>query len=229
MDSGASHNLMPKTVMDELGLEITKTYHDLYSFESRKVKCLGVIKDLVVTLFQLPMKSIVMDIVVADVPPKFRMLLSRSWIKILWGTLQMDLSYATIPVLVGDHRRLYRESQLSYIISDEENPTNRPIFSFDTNLGSSILQLTDTLETPLEFRKQSITFCEESPLTTSFWKMFIDGAYSKEGVGVGLIFISPAQETMFLSYKLEFETTDNVVEYEALVLGPRAAKDMGIE
>jgi hypothetical protein len=96
MDSGASHNLMPKSVMDELGLEITKTYHDLYSFDSRKVKCLGVIKDLVVTLFQFPMKSVVMDIVVVDVPPKFGMLLSRSWIKRLGGTLQMDLSYATI-------------------------------------------------------------------------------------------------------------------------------------
>jgi hypothetical protein len=32
-----------------------------------------------------------------------------------------------------------------------------------------------------------------------------------------------------LSYKLEFETTNNVVEYEALVLGLRAAKDMSIE
>jgi hypothetical protein len=51
LDSGASHNLMPKYVMDELGLEITKTYHDLYSFDSRKVKCLGVIKDMVVNLF----------------------------------------------------------------------------------------------------------------------------------------------------------------------------------
>jgi hypothetical protein len=78
MDSGASHNLMPKTFMDELELEITKSYHDLYSFDSRKVKCLGVIKDLVVTLFQFPMKSVVMDIVVVDVPPKFGMLLSRS-------------------------------------------------------------------------------------------------------------------------------------------------------
>ena len=66
MDSGESHNLMPKTVMDELGLEITKTYHDLYYFDSRKVNYLGVIKDLVVTLFQLPMKSIVMDIVVVS-------------------------------------------------------------------------------------------------------------------------------------------------------------------
>jgi hypothetical protein len=129
MDSGASHNLMPKIVMEELGLEVTKTYHDLYSFDSRKVKCLGVIKDLVVSLFQLPMKSVVMDIIVVDVPPKFRMLLSRSWIKRLGGTLQMDLSYATIPVFGGEQRRLYREAQLTYIISDEANPINHPIFS----------------------------------------------------------------------------------------------------
>ena len=78
MDSGESHNIMPKKFMDEIGLEIIKTYHELYSFESRKVKCLGVIKDLVVTLFQFPMKRVVMDIVVADVPPNFWMLLSIS-------------------------------------------------------------------------------------------------------------------------------------------------------
>jgi hypothetical protein len=78
MDSRASHNLMPKFVMDELRLEVTKTYHDFYYFDSKKFKCLGVIKDMVVTLFQLPMKSILMDIIVVDVPPKFGMLLSRS-------------------------------------------------------------------------------------------------------------------------------------------------------
>jgi ribonuclease HI len=32
-----------------------------------------------------------------------------------------------------------------------------------------------------------------------------------------------------LSYKLEFEATNNVAEYEALVLGMRAAKERGIE
>jgi hypothetical protein len=29
MDSGASHNVMPKVVMEELGLDITRPYHDL--------------------------------------------------------------------------------------------------------------------------------------------------------------------------------------------------------
>ena len=50
LDSGASHNLMPKEVMEALGLSITKPYHDLYAFDSRAVKCLGVIKDMVVSL-----------------------------------------------------------------------------------------------------------------------------------------------------------------------------------
>jgi len=110
LDTGASHNLMPKVVMDELGLGITKPYHDLLSFDPRKVKCMGLIKDLAITLSQLPMKSMMMDIVVADVPPNFCMLLSRGWIKRLGGSLQNDLSYATVLVFGGESRRLYKES-----------------------------------------------------------------------------------------------------------------------
>jgi ribonuclease HI len=228
MDSGESHNLMPKTVMEELGLEITKAYHDLYSFDLRIVQCLGVIKYLFVTLFQFPMKSVVMDIVVGDIPPKFCMLLSRSWIKKLGGTLQMDLTYATILVFGGEHRRLYREAQLAYIVSDEADPTNHPIFSLDTDLGSKLLQLTDAPEPPLEI-KNSITLYEDYPPINSVWNFFFDGASSREGAGAGVVFVFLALETISLSYNLEFEATNNVVEYESLTLGLRAAKDMGIK
>jgi ribonuclease HI len=58
--------------------------------------------------------------------------------------------------------------------------------------------------------------------------MFFDGASSSIGAGAGVVFKSPSQETIFLSYKLEFEVTNNVAEYEALVLGLRVAKEMGI-
>ena len=50
LDSSASHNLMPKVVMERLGLEITKPYKDMYSFDSSRIKCLGLIKDLSVNL-----------------------------------------------------------------------------------------------------------------------------------------------------------------------------------
>jgi hypothetical protein len=38
MDSGASHNVMPKVVMEDLGMKITKPYHDIYSFDYKKLK-----------------------------------------------------------------------------------------------------------------------------------------------------------------------------------------------
>jgi hypothetical protein len=77
---------------------------------------LGMIKDLVVSLSQIPSKNLVMDVVVADIPPKFGMLLSRLWVTKLKGTLQMDMSYATIHVFIQE-RWLYREVLLKYMVS----------------------------------------------------------------------------------------------------------------
>jgi hypothetical protein len=53
LDLGASHNLMPKAMMEKLGLEVTRPYKDLHSFDSSKVKCIGLIKDLCITLAQI--------------------------------------------------------------------------------------------------------------------------------------------------------------------------------
>ena len=101
---------MPKAVMDELGLNIKNPYHDFFSFDSKKVKCLGLIKDLVVNLSQLPSKSIMMDIVVADIPPKFGLLLSRSWSKRLGGTSDGPYICYKPNVWRGDQEALQRES-----------------------------------------------------------------------------------------------------------------------
>ena len=87
LDFGSSHNLMPRVVVESVGLEITRPYKDLYSFDHRKVKYLGLIKDMVVTLAQYSSKSIVMDVVAADIPTKFSMMLSRSRDSKLKGTL----------------------------------------------------------------------------------------------------------------------------------------------
>jgi len=58
--------------------------------------------------------------------------------------------------------------------------------------------------------------------------MIFDGLSSKEGSWASVVLIYPLKEVITLSYKLEFETTNNIVEYEALVLGLRVAKDMAI-
>ena len=79
-----------------------------------------------------------MYIVVADVPPKYGMLLSRSWGAKLQGTMQMDMTYATIPVF-NQNRILYRESHMQYIVTSQEKPQNSPLYSVNTGLDSFIL------------------------------------------------------------------------------------------
>ena len=107
--------------MEKLNLEITRPYKDLFSFDSSQVKCLGLIKYLCVTLVQCLAKSIIMDIVVANITPKYGMLLSHSWGEKLQGSLQLDMSYATISVF-GQQRKLYRETLMKFMVSSSERP-----------------------------------------------------------------------------------------------------------
>ena len=190
---------------------------------------LGVIKDMVVSLAQLPMKNVIMDVVVADITPKFGMLLSRSWAKKVGGTLQMDLTYATIPIFGGENRRLYRELQFAYIVTDDRNPTNHPLYVVEKDLGSFMLHFSDdNTAGMLQVEKEKPIKCTMEQ-KDELWKMYFDGSSSKEGAGVGVVMISPGGELVSLMYKLEFVTTNNIVEYEALLLGLRATKDMGIQ
>ena len=59
--------------------------------------------------------------------------------------------------------------------------------------------------------------------------MYFDGSSSKEGVGARVLIILAGGEVIYLMYKLEFKTTNNTAKYEALILGLRAAKDLGIQ
>ena len=78
-----------------------------------------------------------MDVVVVDVPTKFGMLLSRYWAAKLKGTMQMDMSYATIQEF-GVQRSLYKENKLKYMISSKKCHENHPIYVFYIDMGSAI-------------------------------------------------------------------------------------------
>ena len=59
--------------------------------------------------------------------------------------------------------------------------------------------------------------------------MNFDGAHSKDGKGAGVVITSPKGKIFNFAYRLEFEANNNVVEYEALLLGLETTKDMGIK
>jgi hypothetical protein len=193
LDSGASHNLMPKVIMEEFCLDITRPYKDIFSFDSRKVKCLSLIKDLVLSMSQIPSKNLVMDVVVVDIPPKFGILFFRSWAIKLKGTLQMDMLYATIPVF-GQERRLYKEVFLKYMVSRKTQPNKHPIYYVDTEIGSSIFyndlsfkeEESAAIMTIEDKAGRQAKECADTRNRTEnkMWNMSFDGAVSKEGVMV---------------------------------------------
>ena len=50
-----------------------------------------------------------------------------------------------------------------------------------------------------------------------------------EGSGVGCVLIDPKKNKIFLSCRLEFECTNNIAEYEALVQGLKKAIELKVE
>jgi hypothetical protein len=235
LDSRDSHNVMPKSIMDKLELEITRPYGDLYSFDSRRVKCMGMIKYLVVTLTQVPVKNVLMDVVIVDIPPKYGLLLSRSWGAKLGGSLQLDMTYATIPIFGRKYTQLYKETRLAYTVSDPQNPNNYSIYVADQDLGNCILSFDDginnyTEESHIDENKSERI--DGNVYTTGIWKMFFDGASSCEGAGAGVLFVTPKTEFVIpFSYRLQWDIDymNNVCEYEALVLGLEAARKLNIK
>jgi len=269
-DSGASHNLMPKAVMEKLNLDITRPYKDLYSFDSSQVKCLGLIKDLCVSLVQYPNKTILMDVVLADIPPKYDMLLSRSWGAKLQGSLQLDLSYATISVF-GQPKRLYRETLMKYVVSSESNPENFPIYSIHSDIDSFILFNDDTnspidgelviLEQQTHINEESVAHTQETVKTANAasmlketnqtetsnlpnpeiaqtlstihqqeitWCLEFDGSVNKLGAGAGVwIHNTHNNHAEGHAYRLNFKCTNNMAEYEALLLGLKLLRTLG--
>jgi hypothetical protein len=69
------------------------------------------------------------------------MLLSRTWVNKVGGSVQMELTYSIIPIFWGEHMRLYRDVMLEYIVNDHHNLRNHPIYVVEDKIGSSVFHL----------------------------------------------------------------------------------------
>ena len=61
------------------------------------------------------------------------------------------------------------------------------------------------------------------------WTLHTDGASNKEGSGARLILTSPAGEELTCALRFDFHTSNNEVEYEALLVGLKLTVTMGVE
>jgi ribonuclease HI len=58
--------------------------------------------------------------------------------------------------------------------------------------------------------------------------VFCDGSWGTFGVGTTAILISPSKIKTCYAARLEFNYTNNIAEYEALLLGHQKLRAMGI-
>ena len=72
----------------------------------------------------------------------------------------------------------------------------------------------------------------EAAQNPKHWLMFYDGAKCKNGVGAGVVLVSPDEDAMRNAIQIDFTNptpTNNIVEYEGLLTGLRIAISLGIQ
>ena len=60
-------------------------------------------------------------------------------------------------------------------------------------------------------------------IKVELWKMYFDEATNQNGSGIGVLLISPKGTHILFVGRLNFPTTNNAIEYEACIIGLRAA------
>jgi hypothetical protein len=116
-------------------------------------------------------------------------------------------------------------------VSDPQNPNNFPFYIVDQDLGNCILSFDDGIDS---FTEENYTDEEESKYmnSTRIWEKHFDRALSCEGASEGVLFVAPENKFVVpFSYMLQWDIdyTNNVCEYEALVLGLEAARKLNIK
>jgi ribonuclease HI len=69
---------------------------------------------------------------------------------------------------------------------------------------------------------------EEATKDVEAWTVFCDGSWGTFGAGAAAVLVAPSKVRTCYAVKLHFSCTNNIVEYEVLLLGLRKLKAMGI-
>lgn len=63
--------------------------------------------------------------------------------------------------------------------------------------------------------------------------MYFDGAFPRQGTGAGAVLISPTQDKLYYVMQLCFQrgekVSNNITEYEGLIVGLKAAATLGVK
>jgi hypothetical protein len=163
---------MTKKVMEQLNLRISRPYHNICAMDNRTIEVHGLIKGLQVHLTAFPDIMNEMEIVVVDVLDTWGMLLSRNIAVDLGGSLQMDLTYATIPTPNGLEFKLNRELERKYHVEDPKKKKNEIVF-WEVEMGCYEIEHTLT-SSNMELDRKPPSTCNVWDPMDSFDGFFLE-------------------------------------------------------
>ena len=76
----------------------------------------------------------------------------------------------------------------------------------------------------MEFPNEHIFMVEEQ----APWKLYFDGSYTSHGSGAGILLVTPQGDYIPKAFKLQFPSTNNIAEYEALIVGLKTTVEWNI-
>jgi ribonuclease HI len=80
----------------------------------------------------------------------------------------------------------------------------------------------------LDFMADWTPLAQNNPQPTNqTWMVFTDGAWGQSGAGASAVLVAPSGLRTKYVARLEFRVTNNIAEYEGLILGLNKAKALG--
>jgi ribonuclease HI len=207
-------SVMSKIIMEELGLSCTNENSiNMLSYNILQQMTIGEIKDVTLVLCVHPKIRTTLNIqVIIMTVRNYSIILGRDWQDLTGGYLSLDGTHLFVPQN-GKNIIVLREGRISPYIESVPQPNVNYI---EEDLGVYSM-----------FSNEDNTTLEQIDLENGMWYMHFDGSCSNEGNRAGIILYSPVGKIHKFSYRLEFACTNNVIEFEALLIGIENAYNLG--
>jgi ribonuclease HI len=201
---GAKSNIMTEEVMQQLGLKISQI-----NTKDDFVK--GAIKYLEVSFDSCSDAPFRINVFVIDDINKFGIIICDEIIAHLSGSIHREQLESIIPHPEGGYYTIHGKPFVGSSIEDP-NEIDDQLLCINSGLRDWFIQE----------GKLDMDTVEE---TKGIWTLEFDGSHLGLGAGARIVLTAPSGESFYRSYRLEFSCTNNVAEYEALILGLNLAID----
>jgi hypothetical protein len=235
---------MPWSVCQKINVDVKPSTLKIIQLDRTNVKVIGELKNMLMRLSYNPKVYQVIDIIVVDIPEVYGLFLSRDWSEQLHGYFATDWSHLWLPENDKPNKiKVNRERYLKFTVTDLNDP-NEPftpsvdspeVQGMDSFFGNFMVEAS-AITNPKQ-QSEIVAYVQPTASTqrshvpdgNQIWSLYFDGSKSKEGAGASCVIIDLAGNKTLIACRLEFECTNNTVEYEALLQGLRKALDMNIQ